>query len=70
MEMFSRLLAISAVWMTAILTIKRKYSEEKSTQLGAIVESSDDAIIGVDLEGIITSWNVGQRKPICMKLMK
>jgi PAS domain S-box-containing protein len=45
------------VGRTAALIIERKRADETGARLAAIVESSDDAIIGKTPDGVITSWN-------------
>jgi PAS domain S-box-containing protein len=40
----------------------RKMSEDAAARLAAIVESSEDAIIGKTLGGIITDWNAGAER--------
>lgn len=41
---------------------ERKNVEEERSNFAAIVENSDDAIIGKSLDGIILSWNTGAEK--------
>ena len=52
---------MGAVNMLVDIT-ERKQWEEALRRLAAIVESADDAIIGKDLNGVITSWNDSARR--------
>ena len=40
----------------------RQLGESSSVRLAAIVQSSDDAIIGKDINGVVISWNAGAEK--------
>ena len=51
----------SFVTLTELALTRNELSEDQS-RLAAIVESSDDAILAMTLEGIITSWNRGAEK--------
>jgi PAS domain S-box-containing protein len=48
-------------WFTQDVTDRRQF-EQATAFLGAIVHSSDDAIIGADVKGTIVSWNGGAER--------
>jgi PAS domain S-box-containing protein len=66
LERYSKVLSVEGrcvgrVWSLRDVT-QRHLSEITSRRLAAIVASSDDAIIGKDLNSIITSWNFGAER--------
>jgi PAS domain S-box-containing protein len=65
-ERFSKVLTIEGqvagrVWNFRDVT-ERHLAETTSHRLSAIVASSDDAIVGKDLNSLITSWNSGAER--------
>jgi PAS domain S-box-containing protein len=56
---FNRKGKVSQIFGMVLDITERKQAEAVMTDLAAIVKFSDDAIIGMTLNGTITSWNLG-----------
>lgn len=53
--------SVGRVWSFRDVT-ERRQAEIISQRLAAIVDSSDDAIVGKDLNSVVTSWNSGAER--------
>lgn len=61
---FNRILGIALLWITAVLVARARRAklDDATRRLGAIVESSSDAILSVTPDGFVTTWNAGAER--------
>ena len=61
---FNRIVSIALLWITAWLVARARGAklDDATRRLGAIVESSSDAILSVTPDGFVTTWNKGAER--------
>ena len=61
---FNRVVGIALLWTTAWLVARARRAklDDATRRLGAIVESSSDAILSVTPDGFVTTWNRGAER--------
>ncbi|NGZ08665.1 MAG: PAS domain S-box protein [Nitrospira sp. LK70] len=61
---FNRVVGIALLWITAglVARARRAKLDDATRRLGAIVESSSDAILSVTPDGFVTTWNGGAER--------
>ncbi|CUS36731.1 PAS domain-containing sensor histidine kinase [Candidatus Nitrospira nitrificans] len=61
---FNRVVGIGLLWIMAWLVVRGRKAklDDATRRLGAIVESSSDAILSVTPDGFVTSWNAGAER--------
>jgi PAS domain S-box-containing protein len=59
--LLNRSIGAAAMLGTAVLLMRYRRAEAGVSRLASIVQSSGEAIVGTDLDGVITSWNPAAR---------
>jgi PAS domain S-box-containing protein len=64
LAIFNRIVGIALLWVTAWLVARARRAklDDATRRLGAIVESSSDAILSVTPDGFVTTWNAGAER--------
>jgi PAS domain S-box-containing protein len=64
-----QLILMATLWLTALLVfqhhkslLRLRIAQDRAAFLASIVESTDDAVIGLNAAGVIHSWNAGAEK--------
>ncbi|MGE0645433.1 MAG: PAS domain S-box protein [Nitrospira sp.] len=64
LAIFNRIVGLALLWLTAWLVARARGAklDDATRRLGAIVESSSDAILSVTPDGFVTTWNAGAER--------